>query len=56
MTLKEIFQRNDYLTLFIDTCCKFLDRLHIIKPTLATVETLSITFFGGRFLYKSEPK
>ena len=39
LTLKEIFQRNGYLTSFIDKCFqKFLDRLHIIKPTLATVE------------------
>ena len=38
-TLKEIFQRNGYLKLFIDKCFKkFLDRLHIIKPTWAGVE------------------
>ena len=39
MTLKEIFQRNGYPKSFIDKCFKkFLDRLHIIKPTSATVE------------------
>ena len=39
MTLKETFQGNGYLKLFIDKCFKkFLDRLHIIKSTLATVE------------------
>ena len=39
LTLKETFQRNGYLKLFLDKCFKkFLDRLHIIKPTLATVE------------------
>ena len=39
MTLKEILQRNGYPTSFIDKCFKtFLDRLHIIKSTLATVE------------------
>ena len=38
-TLKEIFQRNGYPKSFIDKCFKkFLDRLHIIKSTLATVE------------------
>ena len=39
VTLKEIFQRNGYPKSFIDKCFKkFLDRLHIIKSTLATVE------------------
>ena len=39
VTLKEIFQRNGYSKSFIDKCFKkFLDRLHIIKPTSATVE------------------
>ena len=39
MTLKDIFQRNCYPKSFIDKCFKkFLDRLHIIKSTLATVE------------------
>ena len=39
VTLKEIFQRNGYPKSFIDKCFKkFLDRLHIIKPTSATVE------------------
>ena len=39
MTLKQLSQRNDYLTSFIDKCHKkFLDRLHMIKLILATVE------------------
>ena len=39
MILKEIFQRNGYPKSFKDKCFKkFLDRLHIIKPTSATVE------------------
>ena len=39
VTLKEIFQRNGYLKSFIDICFnKFLDRLHIVKATLAAVE------------------
>ena len=39
MTLKEIFQRNGYPKSFKDKCFKkFLDRLHIIKPTSATME------------------
>ena len=39
VTLQEIFQRNGYTTSFIDQAFKkFLDRLHIIKPTLVTVE------------------
>ena len=39
VTLNEIFQRTGYLTLFIDNFLKkFLNRLHMIKPTLATVE------------------
>ena len=38
VTLKEIFQRNDYPKSFIDNCCKkFLYRLHIIRPALVTV-------------------
>ena len=54
VTLKKIFQRNGYLKSFIDKCFqKFLDRLHIIRPTSATVEingfALSITFFGSNF-------
>ena len=37
--LKEIFQRNGYPKSFIDKCFKkFLDRLHIVRPTSATVE------------------
>ena len=36
---KKNFQKNGYTTSFIDKCFeKFLDRLHIIKPTLETVE------------------
>ena len=51
LTLKEIFQRNCYPKSFIDKCFKkFLDRLHIIKPTLATVEKkrfhLVLPYFG----------
>ena len=39
VTLKEILQRNVYPKSFIDKSIeKFLDRLHIIKPTLANVE------------------
>ena len=39
MILKEIFQRNGYPKSFIDKCFKkFLDRLHIVRPTSATVE------------------
>ena len=38
VTLKEIFQRDVYLTSFIDNCFKkFLGRLHIIKSTLPKV-------------------
>ena len=37
--LKEIFQRNGYPKSFVNKCFKkFLDRLHIIKPTSATME------------------
>ena len=40
---KGIFQRNGYLTLFIDKCFeKFLDRLHIIKTTIETVKNKSL--------------
>ena len=36
---KEFFQIDFYLTSFIDKCFnKFSDRLHVVKPTLATVE------------------
>ena len=60
VTLKEIFQRNGYPKSFIDKCFKkFLDRLHIIKTTLATLHmikttlatvfTLIITLFGANF-------
>ena len=39
LTSKEIFQRNDYRTSFINKCFKFFfDRLHIMKLTLATME------------------
>ena len=39
VTLKEIFQRNVFPKSFIDNCfTNFLDGLHIIKPTSATVE------------------
>ena len=39
VTLKQLSQRNDYLTSFIDKCYKkFLGRLHMIKLILATVE------------------
>ena len=39
MAFKEISQKNSYSTSFIDKCFrKFLDRLHIIKPTLAAVK------------------
>ena len=39
MILKEIFQRNGYPKSFVNKCFKkFLDRLHIIKPTSATME------------------
>ena len=39
MTLKEIFQRNGYPKSFIDKCFKkFLDGLHIVKPTWETME------------------
>ena len=39
MALEEIFERNGYPKPFINKCFKkFLDRLHIIKPTSATVE------------------
>ena len=55
---KGIFQRNGYLTLFIDMCFeKFLDRLHIIKTTSETVENQpSYYLIWGRLLYRSEPK
>ena len=43
MTLKENFRRNGYPKSFIDKCFKkFLDRLHITKPTSATVEKKAI--------------
>ena len=43
VTLKEIYQRNGYTKSFIDKCFKkFLDRLHIIKTTLATVEKMPL--------------
>ena len=43
VTLKEIFQRNGYPKSFIDKRVKkFLDRLHIIKPTSATVENKAL--------------
>ena len=39
VTLKYIFQSSGYPTPFIDKCLKkFLDKLHIIKSILATVE------------------
>ena len=55
VTLKEIFQRNGYPMSFIDKCVKkFLDRLHIIKPTSATVENkalrLVLPYLGPIFL------
>ena len=60
MPLKEIFQRNGYPKSFIDKWFKkFLDRLHIIKPTSRTVEKkvlLLVLPYLGRFRYKSEPK
>ena len=60
MTLKEIFKRNGYPKSFTDKCfMKFLDRLHIIKLTSATVEKMAlglVLLIWGRFLYKSEPK
>ena len=43
VTLKVIFQRNGYPKSLIDKCFKkFLDRLHMIKPTLATVEKMPL--------------
>ena len=59
VALKEIFQRNGYPKSFIEKCFKkFLDRLHIIKPTSATVEKkalhLVLPYLG--LIYKSEPK
>ena len=43
LTLKEMFQRNGYPKSFIDKCFKkFLDRLHITKPALETVEKKSL--------------
>ena len=55
VTLNEIFQRNGYPTSFIDKCFeKCLDRLNIIKPTLATVEkkplSLVLPYVGPIFL------
>ena len=39
VTLKEIFQKNGYLTSLIDKCFKkFLNIWHIVKPTLETVK------------------
>ena len=38
MTLKEFFQGNGYSASFTDKCFEFLDRLHVTKATLATVE------------------
>ena len=54
VTLKEIFQRNGYPKSFTDKCFrKFLDRLHIIKPTLATKEKkplyLVLLYLGPNF-------
>ena len=51
VTLKEVFQRNGYLASFIDECFKkFLDGLHIIKPTLQRIEKKSLSlvllYFG----------
>ena len=38
VTLKETFSRNGYPKSFVDKCFKkFLDMLHVIKPTLATM-------------------
>ena len=40
------FQGNGYLKSFIDKCFKkFLDRLHVIKPTSATSITLFVADF-----------
>ena len=54
------FHRNYYPKSFIDKYFKkFLDRLHVIKPTLATVEKKPlrlVLIYLGRLLYKSEPK
>ena len=54
VTLKEIFQRNGYPKSFIDKCYKkFLDRLHIRKPTSANIGkegfTVSVTLCGADF-------
>ena len=54
VTLKEIFQRNGYPKSFIDKCYKkFLDRLHITKPTSANIGkegfTVSVTLCGADF-------
>ena len=50
MTFKEIFQRNGYPKSVLDKCFrKFLDRLHIMKPTSATVEKalhLALPYLG----------
>ena len=51
LTLKEMFQRNGYPKSFIDECFKkFLDKLHITKPALETVEKkplrLGFTYLG----------
>ena len=60
VTLKEIFQRNGYPKSCIDKCVKkFLDRLHMTKPTSGTVEKKPLRLvlpYWGRFLYKSEQK
>ena len=43
MTLKEILERNGYPKPFINKGFKtFLDRLHLIKPTSATVENKAL--------------
>ena len=60
VTLKEIFQRNGYPKSVIDKCFKkFLDRLYLIKTTLARVEKKPphlVLPYLGPFLYNSEPK
>ena len=55
MTLKEISKRNGYPKSFLDKCFKkFLNRLHIIKPTSSEVEKkalqLVLTYLGPIFL------
>ena len=52
VTLKEIFKGNGYPKSFIDKCFKkFLNRLHIIKPTSSKVEKkalrLVLTYLGS---------